>query len=543
MENAGLKMKAATVALACAIVSACAAPGRTPIPGAPDTAASAPQAASWNVTTLFTGWSGPFGMAFDGAGDAFVTDSYHNAVYELDTSGSIRTLARNINLPTTVAVDKVGNAYVTFSDSFAKIAQNGTVTKLGLTPCEGLATAASAGTVYVADPCTGLIYKVAPSGRLTRLRPRFSAIFSLAGDPNGNLYVSRPDAIFRVQPDGKVKEIVAGMGGRLAADTSGDVYFTYQHDLKVVDPNGSVRTFRSGFGYYELEGIAVDAAGHLYGADIVHGAVYRVPARGPLVTIGFSEPVGVAVDRGGNAYVTVPGNNAIYKVSPGGMIATIAGGLKANGVALDSAENVYASVGTSVLKISPSRNIATVASGFSQPQGVAVDTKGNIYVADSGAYAVKKVSPSGVVRTIFTAGSQTKYLGIPSSVAVDSSGTVYVGDALIDTRYPSLFGAVYAVAPDGNVSAIGGTSLPSPEGVAVGAAGSLYVTNGGVVVEISPHGQMSCVTGQTPPSCTGSRWKSAVGIAIDPAGAIYVGDDGTGQLVRVSPQPIVYSTR
>jgi sugar lactone lactonase YvrE len=139
---------------------------------------------------------------------------------------------------------------------------------------------------------------------------------------------------------------------------------------------------------------------------------------GSATTASLNQPRGVAVDSAGNLYIADYANNRIRRVS-GGMITTVAG----NGVSGSSGDG----------------GAATSAS-LNQPQGVAVDTPGNLYIADSYNYRIRKVS-GGIITTLagngnygnlgfVGGGSPATSAGIlPSGVAVDSAGSYYIADA------------------------------------------------------------------------------------------------------------------
>ena len=147
----------------------------------------------------------------------------------------------------------------------------------------------------------------------------------------------------------------------------------------------------------------------------------------------FYSPRGIAVDNSGNTYVADTGNGTIRKISPGGEVTTLAGspfhygsangpGSTArfdnpNGIAVDAAGNLYvADTGNAVIrKIDPSGTVTTwagtsgvpgfadgegTAAQFYSPEGVALDGSGNLYVADAGNHAIRKITPQGAVSTL-----------------------------------------------------------------------------------------------------------------------------------------------
>ena len=134
----------------------------------------------------------------------------------------------------------------------------------------------------------------------------------------------------------------------------------------------------------------------------------------PAARQDFTVPTGVAVDSAGNVYVADTDNDEIRKITPSGVVTTLAG----------SAGQAGSSDGTGS------------AARFDRPKGVAVDSAGNVYVADTGNDEIRKITPSGVVTTLAGSagpgssdgtGSAARFYD-PYGVAVDSAGNVYVAD-------------------------------------------------------------------------------------------------------------------
>ena len=164
-------------------------------------------------------------------------------------------------------------------------------------------------------------------------------------------------------------------------------------------------------GGYSILKIAQDGT-----QTIMAGAVGQVgSADGQGAAASFNRPFGLAVDASGNLYIADAGNNKIRKMTPAGVVSTVAGG---------STSGHADGTGT--------------AATFNQPIGVGVDSSGNLYVADTGNFSIRKITPAGVVTTI--AGSVNRYgstdgdgatvasFSGPQGVAVDASGKIYVAD-------------------------------------------------------------------------------------------------------------------
>src|ERR1035437_6967265 len=162
-------------------------------------------------------------------------------------------------------------------------------------------------------------------------------------------------------------------------------------------------------------------------------------ADGPGSLARFRYPYGAAVDSAGNVYVADYGNSTIRKVTPGGMVTTLAG-----------------------LATSPGSADGTgSAARFYGPMGVAVDSAGNVYVVDTSNSTIRKLTPGGVVTTLAGlagnrgsadgTGSDARFY-CPWGVAVDSAGNVYVADSLNHT--------IRQATPSGVVTTLAGAAGP-----------------------------------------------------------------------------------
>jgi sugar lactone lactonase YvrE len=289
----------------------------------------------------------------------------------------------------------------------------------------------------------------------------------------------------------------------IAADPAGNVFFVDQNTVLRLDATTGVLNVVAGAGTTGFSGdngpatsaqlngptgVAVDAAGNLFIADTLNNVVRKV-SNGVITTVagngtqGFSgdngaatsaqlnEPTGVAVDSAGNLYIADEGNNVIREVS-NGMIATVAG----NGT----------------LGFSGDSGPATGAQ-LNGPTGVAVDSAGNLYIADPGNQRIRMVS-NGMIATVAGKGipagfsgdngaATSAQLNWPTGVAVDAAGNLYIADEGNNVIRKVSNGMIATVAGNGTQGFSGdngppgGAQLAGPWGVAVDSAGNLYIAD------------------------------------------------------------------
>lgn len=268
----------------------------------------------------------------------------------------------------------------------------------------------SHGNVYVADYGNNQIRKITPTGMVSTFVPAaagLSAPSGLAMDAADNLYIAdaNNNQIKKVSPAGIVS-VFAGNG-------------TYGSS-----PGPALlASFKS------PSGVAVDAAGNVYVSDFGNLQIRKISggsvtvlagsgasgfANGPGNTASFSSPFGIATDAAGNIYVADINNHAIRKVSSSGQVSTLAG------------------TGTA-----GSADGTGTAASFTRPYGVTVDATGNVYVSDSENSLVRKITQAGVVTTL--AGSAGNFgkvdavgtnalFSFPIGIVTDGNGNLYTTD-------------------------------------------------------------------------------------------------------------------
>jgi sugar lactone lactonase YvrE len=191
------------------------------------------------------------------------------------------------------------------------------------------------------------------------------------------------------------------------------------------------------------------------------GAVVLICSSAPAQNLFVS-----ASDAGQTAQAGV-----IFEITPGGVQNTFASGLSSpNGLAFDSAGNLFVATSLSILKFTPDGAQSTFALGLSGPVGLAFDSAGNMFVAESGSGSILKFTP-GSVRTTFASG-----LSGPVGLAFDRAGNLFVTDGG-DIVGPG-HGHVYKFTPDGVRSTLA-SGFITPNGLAFDSAGNLFLADGG----------------------------------------------------------------
>ncbi len=282
----------------------------------------------------------------------------------------------------------------------------------------------------------------------------------------------------------------------LAVDASNNVFVAelYADDIRKIS-GGSVTTFSGTGAYGLLNGpaltatynypiaLAFDGAGNLYVADYNNDVIRRVSTagivttfagsgvygstNGPGTSAAFNVPQGTVFDASGNLYIPDINNNEIRVISPAGVVGTFAG------TGFQGATDGPAAMAT-----------------FNQPSGIAIDPSGNIFVSDTYNNKIRKITPAGVVSTISGTGATGATNGAgnvatfnhPQGIVVDSAG-----DLLVSDQFNQL---IRKVTPTGVTSTIAGTgatgaadgpgasaTFNQPTGISVDSNGIIYVAD------------------------------------------------------------------
>ena len=528
-------------------------------------------------------------MARDAAGNLYVADSGGSRVRKIATDGNIYTVAgtgvagysgdngpataAQVYGPIAVAVDATGNVYIAdeFNNRIRMVSTSGTISTVAGNGAKG----------YGGDG--------APATAAQLQRPQ-----GIAVDSHGNLFIADTtnQRIRKVTTDGNIATIAgtgtsgySGDGGAatsaklaspqgIAVDSAGSVYFADTN-------NNRIR---------RISGVNISTVAG-------NGALSFSGDGGPATSAGLGRPIGVAIDANGVLYIADTYNQRVRKVSAG-VIGTIAGGGVADGgpaafgltnepygAVKDANGNLYVveARGHRVRKITPSGTLSTFAgtgvpgyagdggqatsAQLNWPQGLVLDGSGNLYIADTGNNRVRKVTPAGIITTFAGTGvygysgddgpATSAKLADPTAVAVNSQGNVYIADSDNNRiRMVSTSGAITTVAGNGTEGFAGdgqaatSAKISYPKAIALDNAGNLYIAdaNNYRVRMVSKAGTINTVAGNGTSGNSGDNGPATSaqlnypgGVAVDPAGNIYIADSYSNRIRLVNTSGTIYT--
>jgi uncharacterized protein (TIGR03437 family) len=468
----------------------------------------------------------PSAVALDGNGNVYIADSANNVVRIVSPQGIISSFVGDyiagftgdnggvtaLNAPSDIAVDKSGNLYIADSGNF----------RVRLFSTAGIATTFAGGGVKFTEG------GIASAGVLGNPH-------GVAVDSSGNVFVADSDSnrIYKVDTTGKITTVAGSGGLGFAGDGSNAV---------ASQVNGPWS-------------VAVDSAGNIYFVDLYNARIRMVNSSGTISTVAGSgttrysgdgaaaqnallnTPLGVSTAPGGVVYVTDTNNHRVRRIGSDGVISTAAGngtaGFAGDGSAATSAQLAF-------------------------PGGTAVDTAGNLYIADTANQRVRKVS-GGNISTVAGNGTPgytgdgsaatSATLSSPVAVAVDAAGNLYIADYNNHAVRKVSGGTISTLAGNGTpgYSGDGGlgknAQLNLPSGIALDAQGNVYVADSGnhVVRKISPAGTITTFAGTGVSGnlgdgglATAAELASPAGISMDAQGNLYIADAGSGQVRLVT---------
>ena len=475
----------------------------------------------------------PRGLAVDGGGNVYIADSINRRLRKVDTSGTITTVAGN------------GTYGYTGDGGPATSASFGTLWDVAID---------AAGNLFIADMNNHRVRRVDTSGIITTIAGNGTAAYSGDGGPAVSASLSSP------------RGVVIDRWGNLYIADGGNLR------VRKIDTAGIITTIAgTGSGGYAGDGgpaleanldsvfdVSIDNADNIFIANAMDQLIRKVDSAGIIdrfaggwlgddgsaIDATVNRPQGAAVDGFGNLLIADSRNNRIRKVDVSGSITTVAG---------DGTAGYSGDGGSAVL------------ARLDGPASVAVDGSGTIFIADTANHRIRKVDASGIITTVAgdgTAGysgeggpAVSASLNSPYAVALDSSGNLYIAD-LSNNR-------IRKVEPSGVISTVAGSgiagssgdngpavsaSLNGPRGVAVDASGAVYIADSnnqrirkvdaaGVITTIAGTGFRG-YAGDGGPALSASLSNPA-GVAIDTTGAIYLADDGNQRIRKIDSSGVI----
>lgn len=356
---------------------------------------------------------GPNDVALDGQGNIFLPDGFNYRIRKVSPAGVISTVA--------------GNGTCCYAG------EDGQATSTGLNSAYGVAVDGR-GNLLIADQGNNVIRKVSTEGIITTVAGNGVLGHSGDGGVATSAQLSYPFGV--------------------TADGQGNIFFSETHWIRKISPNGIITTV-AGSG---VQGNSGDG--------------------GPAVSATLNNNGALTVDGRGNLFFIEGGTNRIRKVSQDGMITTVAGngtyGFSGDGGPAASAQ-------------------------LSRPYSVAVDGQGNLLIADADNYRIRKVSLSGVITTVAGDGipgysgddgpATNAHLLVPMGIAADTQGYLWIADTGNHRiRKISPGGIITTVAGNGGSGYTGdggpatSAQLLNPTGVAVDELGTAYFADGGIAI-------------------------------------------------------------
>ena len=484
----------------------------------------------------------PASITVDANGNLYMLDTHWTAIFRVDANSQMVTRF-NIGLGTgTPAGTNTAPTYCSgtsgpqstdaYGDgcpvSVAKWGSGGT----------GYVTFDGAGNLYASDTGNNIVRKISLGNAFPATSAGATTTQTMQVHFDGSNLPAATNP-FTIAP-GSVEFAINGTptcsNYTLGLDTSIECYVTVAFKpsltgprsavLKVTTANGSVYPFALS-GYGNGGQIAVDGG---------------IPST--VSATGLGSTSAVATDTFGNVYIADANNNRVVVVPAGGGAQTTVGTGLSNplGVAVDAQGNVYISdAGNSrVVEVSATTGAQTVlTTNVNNPHGIGVDGKGNVYVADTGNSRVVEISPFGELAPVpLLAYSGAQAFVTPVGIAIDKNNNVYVADAGNSNGIIEITaGGGDLQTPPGSTSLASPTTIvgfgtafiTAPTGVAIDAAGDLYVSDGASnLVEEFP---AATGPGSEPVVLNLPGLNAPAGLALDSVGNLYVADSANSRVL------------
>jgi sugar lactone lactonase YvrE len=509
--------------------------------------------------TIDGGWWAAGAITTDAAGDIFYTDWSSNSIIETSADLTKQTqLPTGLgSLSTGLAVDSHNNLYFAQGSSIYELAYSGgkysttpVTISTGYASVVGL-TFDGAGNLYVSD--AGMNYAndgailVIPNetnGSTTALN--LSDQYVLAGGPtnswsaplnlslSGAVAVDGQGNVYYGNGDSNINKFTVGKvnfgSSTIGAPVTATAYVVFNASvtpaaINVISNNGAFKTTGG-----------TCAASNGYSAS----NICTITASYTPVVPGVAESALTLIDSSNNvlgtAYLSGVGTGAGLTIDPGTLSGKGSGYSAPKGAAVDTAGNLYiADSGASSIYEIPAGSSTPVAlgSGLSAPQGVAVDGAGNLFVADTGNNRIVEIPVVGGTLTtanqIVIVSSTSTLAGLalnaPQAIIVDGSGALYIAD----TGNKRIVYLPFIPGWETSPAIALGSGLTSPSVLALDAQGNLYIADSST----GDVYKLQAPTSKPVQSTILSGYSTPSGVAVDASGAVFVVDQGNQKVWRV----------
>jgi uncharacterized protein (TIGR03437 family) len=527
------------------------------------------------------------GITVDASGNIYFVDRSFSAIRKVTPNGIISTIAgtgtgvngfagdggsaaaAQLNNPIAITCDNAGNLYIAEQGLPGRIRKITTATGI-------INTVAGGGTL-------------APGAGVPPLQVNISVVRAVAVDAAGDIYTFAPNIGFLI---------------KFAANGDSSYLSSTVRNTGFLDANvPATQVFINGSEFSDSS-LAVDQAGNLYTSQDIRGLVRKIDPSGNLTTIAGDDdyrysPDGtpaVSAQVRNPAFITIGADgqtlyflssNGMRKIGSDGILSTASTAAPFNapfliGLTADAAGNLYTLDFNTLVRLAPSGTVATIvnqtggpgSSGdqgpatkaqLNQPQGLAVDKAGNLFISDTGNFKIRMVNTSGVINTIAGTGQPghtgdggpalSATFSALGGMLADNQGGVYVIDGAY-IRHVLGNGTVQAVAGNGvsGFSGDGGKAVNASisveyrSGLVLDAAGNLYFTGSDFeshVRRIAPDNTITTIAGTGTQGgfsgdggpATQALFNQPLGLAMDTAGDLYVADSGNNRIRVILATP------
>lgn len=479
----------------------------------------------------------PSQLAFDSAGNLYIADSSNYRIRKVTPAGVITTIAGRDTGPAPTDGALATSVYICDPSGLAIDANDN---------------------IYIASEHCAYVWKILPNGTIFRFAGNGTDGYSGEGGPatsaainpqnlataNGKLYIALPHLgrVVVVTTDGKIHTVAGGGSGC----------------------NDNCPAVGAGVG--QPFGIAIGQNGNVYISDIDSSTIRKVDSSGvisrfagnnvpgfsgdggPAIDAELNWPWGLAIDSGGNMFVMDSLNYRVRKIDSSGTISTFAG---------NGATNFFGDNGPAT------------SAGLDRPSAAVVDAAGNLYIADTFNHRVRKVTPGGTISTLAGNGAQgfggdngpatDAMLNMPSGIAVDSAGNVYVADTgNFRVRKIKVNGTIITFAGTGQLACPncdvgdGGLAVDAKlsdgvQGLAIDAGGNLYIADRGYfrLRKVDTNGIITTVAGNGQTDSTGDGGPATAAaiapmwVLVDSGGNLYISDGDHWHVRKVDSNGII----